>query len=90
MTEFAKLLIQAGVVGTILTAMVALVRIAVGAERRRADDARETSKTHAATNLILSTNIDKLIGSVEHLATSQREMLALLHTVAASRDRSVT
>lgn len=78
-------LIQAGVVGTILAGMLALVRIALGAERRRADDWRTAAQTTAATNAVLSANIDKLISSVEQLATSQREMMALLQTVATDR-----
>lgn len=87
MTALAALLIQAGVVGTILTGMLALVRIAIGAERRRADDWREAAKTTSAANTVLSANVEKLIGSVEHLATSQREMLVLLQAMAP-KDRS--
>lgn len=78
-------LITAGAVGTILTAMVALVRIALSAERHRADDWRTAAQTTAATNAVLSANIDKLIAAVEQLATSQREMMTLLQTVAAQR-----
>lgn len=89
MTNLVALLIQAGVVGTILTGMLALVRIAIGAERRRADDWREAAKATSAANTVLSTNVEKLIGSVEHLATSQREMLVLLQAMAAAgKDRS--
>jgi len=88
MTNLVALLIQAGVVGTILTGMLALVRIAIGAERRRADDWREAAKTTSAANTVLSANVEKLIGSVEHLATSQREMLLLLQALAGGKDRS--
>jgi hypothetical protein len=90
MNALAALLIQAGVVGTILTGMLALVRIAIGAERRRADDWRDAAKTTSAANTVLSTNVEKLIGSVEHLATSQREMLLLLQAMAGAKDRSAT
>ena len=78
-------LITAGVVGTILTAMVALVRIALGAERRRADDWRTAAQTSSAANAVLSANIDKLITSEEQLATAQRETMSLLQTVAVDR-----
>lgn len=78
-------LITAGVIGTIMTGMIALVRIALGAERRRADDWRTAAQTSAAANAVLSGNIDKLVTSVEQLATSQREMMALLQSVAAER-----
>ena len=79
--------ILAGLVATVLTAMLALVRIAIRAERGRADDWREAAKTTTAANSVLSTNVEKLIGSVEHLATSQREMLVLLQAMAG-KDRS--
>ena len=78
-------LLTAGVAGTILTAMVALVRIALGAERRRADDWRTAAQTQAATNSVLTGNLDKLITSVEQLALSQREMMTLLQTMASDR-----
>lgn len=78
-------LITAGALGTILTGMIALVRIALGAERRRADDWRTAAQTSAAANAILGGHVEKLIGSVEQLATSQREMMTLLQTVAAER-----
>lgn len=78
-------LITAGVVTAVLTAMLALVRIALGAERRRADDWREAAKTSSAANAVLSTNLDKLITSHEQLVISQRDMMALLQTIAADR-----
>ena len=78
-------LLTAGAAGTILTAIIALVRIALGAERRRADDWRTAAQTSAAANVILSGNLDKLITSVEQLATSQREMMSLLQKMAADR-----
>lgn len=78
-------LVTAGAVGTVLTGMIALVRIALGAERRRADDWRTAAQTSATANAVLSTNIDKLVTSVEHLASSQREMMTVLQAVAAER-----
>ena len=78
-------LIQAGVAGTIVAGMLALVRIALGAERRRADDWRTAAQTSAAANTVLSANVDKLVTSVEQLATSQREMMAMLQAMAAER-----
>lgn len=82
-------LLTAGAVGTILTAIIALVRIALGAERRRADDWRTAAQTSAAANAVLSGNLDKLITSVEQQATSQREMMALLQKMADDRRSAV-
>lgn len=78
-------LITAGVAGTIITGMIALVRIALGAERRRADDWRTAAQTSASANAVLSDNVAKLITSVEQLVTSQRDMMALLQTMATDR-----
>lgn len=75
-------LITAGVVGTVITAMLALVRIALGAERRRADDWRTAAQTSSAANAVLSASIDKLSASVEQSTASQREMLALLQAMS--------
>lgn len=81
MQDLAQWIVGAGIVAAIVT----LVRIAVGAERRRADDWRETARTGAEANAVLSTNVEKLIVSVEQLAMSQRETLTLLHTLADRR-----
>ena len=78
-------LITAGALGTIIAGIITLVRIAIGAERRRADDWRTAAQTSAAANAILNSHMEKLIGSVEQLATSQREMMALLQAMAADR-----
>jgi len=78
-------LITAGALGTILAGVISLVRIALGAERRRADDWRTAAQTSAAANAILGGHVEKLIGSVEQLATSQRVMMALLQTMATER-----
>lgn len=81
-------LITGGIATAILGAMLALVRIAVGSERRRADDWRTAAEKSLAANAVLGGLVEKLIGSVEQLATSQREMMSLLQTVAAERPRS--
>jgi len=78
-------LITAGAVGTILTGMIALVRIALGAERRRADDWRTAAQTSAAANEVLGNHVEKLIGSVEQLSAAQREMIVAIQAVAADR-----
>jgi len=83
--EIFASLITAGVVTAILTAMLALVRIALGAERRRADDWRTAAQTSAAANEVLTGNLDKLITSHQELVVSTRDMMALLRTVAADR-----
>jgi hypothetical protein len=74
-------LIAAGVVGTILTVMLALVRVAVAAERRRADDWRETAQTGQEANAVMNGNVVKLIASVEQLAASQRETNATVQSM---------
>jgi hypothetical protein len=73
------------IAGAILGTFVTLVKIAIGTERRRADDWRETARTGAEANAVLSTNLEKLINSVDQLSQSQRETLTLLHTMAADR-----
>ena len=88
MTNVLAALIQAGVVGTILTAMLALVRIAIGAERRRADDWRNAAKTTTEANQVLAGGNERLSTSVEKLAVSQREMLVLLQNIVAQQGRS--
>ena len=80
-------LITAGGIGTILAGIITLVRIALSAERRRADDWRTAAQTSAAANAILGGQVERLIASVEHLATTQREMMALLQKMAATAER---
>jgi len=79
--------VTAGAFGTILAGIIALVRIALSAEQRRADDWRTAAQTSAAANAILGGQVERLIASVEHLATTQREMMALLQKMAAATDR---
>lgn len=76
-------LITAGAGASILGFVIALVRIALSAERRRADDWRTAARTSAEANVVLTGHFDKLITSVEQLATSQREMMAVLQGMAA-------
>jgi hypothetical protein len=83
--EIVASLITGGAIAALITAMVALVRIALGAERRRADDWRTAAQTSSAANAVLSANIDKLVTSVEQLAKSQRETMSLLQTLASDR-----
>lgn len=83
--DLLQSLVAAGLGGSLIAAVITLVRIAIGAERRRADDWRDAAKTSAEANRIMSTNIDKLINTVEQLANSQREMMGLLQKVAADR-----
>jgi hypothetical protein len=71
----------------VIAAMIVLVRIALAAERGRADDWRTAAQTQSAANEVHSANIAKLIGSVEQLTVSQREVLALLQSQAASSQR---
>jgi len=78
-------LITAGVVGTILTAMIALVRIALGAERHRADDWRTAAQTTTAANAIMAGHVERLTGTVDAQSATLREMMALLQVVVADR-----
>lgn len=88
MQELLPSLITGGVVASVLGTALALVRIALGAERRRADDWRDAAKTATAANALMSSNVDKLVDSVEKLATTQREMMVLLQqNIAARRSR---
>lgn len=80
-------LLGAGVLGTIIAGALALVRIAIAAERRRADDWRTAAQTSAQANLVLTGHFDKLIHSVEQLAVSQREMMTVLQTMSAELRR---
>lgn len=83
--SLAPWIAQGGVTGVVLWAAITLVRIAVAAERRRADDWHEAAQTREAANLVMSANVEKLITSVEQLATSQREILALVQSLATDR-----
>lgn len=74
-----------GGIGVLLWFTIAMVKIAVAAERGRADDWRGTAKTREAANEVMSTNVQKLIASVEQLAASQREILALVKSLATDR-----
>ncbi len=80
-------ILTASFAGSLVTGIVVLVRIAIGAERRRADDWRTAAQTQSAANEVHSANIAKLIGSVEQLAASQREVLALLQAQSAGKRR---
>lgn len=75
-------LITAGVATAIIGGMITLVRMAVSGDRRRADDWREAAQTQAEANKVLSTNLDKLINTVEQMANSQRDMMGLLQRIA--------
>jgi hypothetical protein len=75
-------LIQGGTVTAVLGFMLALVRIAIGSERRRADDWRTAAQTTAAANDILTGHVEALVSSVGQLTTSQREMMSLLQGMA--------
>jgi len=85
MGETVPTLITSGALAAVLAGIVTLVRIAINAERRRADDWRAAAKTSAEANAMLTGHFDKLIHSVEQLATSQREMMGLLQSMAAER-----
>jgi membrane glycosyltransferase len=71
----------------VMGAMLALVRIAIAAERRRADDWRETARTRGEANAVLSANNEKLIGSIEQVSLSNREIMATLQQVLVAVDR---
>lgn len=83
------LIVQASsaVVGLIVGSMVVLVRLAIGAERRRADDWRTAAQTTAAANAVMVANQEKMLDTMERFAGAQDSMLALLQKMAAG-DRS--
>lgn len=90
--DLLQSLITAGVASAVIGAVVALVRMAVGGDRRRADDWKEAAQAHEKANEILSGNLEKLINTVEQMANSQREatrvqleMMVLVQKVAANR-----
>jgi len=87
--DLAALLLTGGGVGATLAFTLALVRIAIGTERRRADDWKEAAQTSAVANTVLTGNMERLITTVEHLATAQRETLTLVQVMAAREPRSV-
>lgn len=70
-------LVDSVTVGGVLAFILTLVRIAIGTERRRADDWRTSAAMTKAAN-------DVLQGSVERLADSQREMAASTREMATS------
>lgn len=83
--DLLQSLITAGVGAALVTGMITLVRMAVGAERRRADDWRTAAQTSAEANKIMLVNVEKLLNTVEQMANTQREMMGLLQKVAADR-----
>lgn len=93
--DLLQTLVSAGVATALIGAMVTLVRMAVGGDRRRADDWKEAAQTQERANEILSSNFEKLINTVEQMANSQREstrvqleMMSLLQKIAAERGPS--
>ena len=74
-----------GGVGIFLWFIVAMVKISVGAERRRADGWQETARIRETANDVMADNMQKLIASLGELATSQREILALVRSLATER-----
>lgn len=78
--------VGAGSAGLVITAALMLVRIAIGAERRRADDWRTAAQTTAEANAVLVETVGKLAPAVERQAAAQDRMMALLQVLV--RDRS--
>jgi hypothetical protein len=68
--------------------VVALVKIAVGSESRRANDWREIAKTSAAAAEVNGGHVRELVGAVNQLATAQRECLAILQGIATDHRRT--
>lgn len=87
LTFLVAVLGSGGFLTTVVWAVYRLHTDAVAAERRRADDWRTAAQMQSAANEVHSANIAKLIGSVEQLSASQREVLGLLHSLTASSDR---
>jgi hypothetical protein len=65
--------------------VVALVRIAVGSETRRANDWRDIATTATAAAGKQGEHVRDLVAAVNQLAQAQRESLAILQTIQAER-----
>lgn len=77
--------VQTAISGGFIAAMIVLVRIALGSERRRADDWRTAAQTTAEANRVMSANVDKLVGTVEQMAATQREMMGTQRELVAAQ-----
>jgi hypothetical protein len=85
--EAAAITATATAVSVILGFIVALVRIAITSERRRADDWRTAAQTQAEANAVQADNLNTLVVTVGKLATTQDRMMAILQGLATT-DRS--
>jgi hypothetical protein len=65
--------------------IVALVRIAVGSETRRANDWREIARTATEAATRNGEHVRELVTAVNQLAAAQRESLAILQAIQAER-----
>jgi hypothetical protein len=80
-------LIQGGVVTAVLAFVLALVRIAIGSERRRADDWRTAAETREAANAVQAGHVEKLVSSVGQLTTSVGQLMAAQQQLSASLEQ---
>ena len=85
MSNILASLATAGVISALFGGMLALVKIALSAERRRADDWRTAAQASAAANTVLSSNVEKLVDSVEKMTGTQQEMMRLLRQAVDGR-----
>ena len=74
-----------GVVVALLGAVVTLVKIAISAERRVSGYWREAFQTSNAANAVLTGHLDRIVSTVDQMATTQRETLALVQAMAAEK-----
>lgn len=84
-----------GIATALITAVVALVKIAVGEARGRADDWRahagewrDVARMEQQTGEVRDGHVERLVGAVEALTQAQRESVAMLRSVAEFVERS--
>lgn len=70
--------LTAGGVGAFLATTIILMRIAITAERGRADDWRTVAQTQASVGKVQEEHIRKLILAVEQLTSVQQQTLEVV------------
>lgn len=73
--DAATLTVVSVILSAFLGASIKMVQMTVSAERRRADDWKDTAETSAETTRVLVESVDKLILAVDQLSVSQRELM---------------
>lgn len=84
-----------GIATALITAVVALVKIAVGEARGRADDWRahagewrDVARTEQQTGEVRDRHVERLVGAVEALTAAQRESIDMVRKVLEAVERT--